>query len=174
MEYGLTELLSNLDLEYYCHKLNIKLNAILSKDLLKSHKPQLGCYVINLQDSTAGGGTHWVACILFKCTIIYFDPFGVPPPTEFVAFARRFKKQQPNPSSLKIIYSVDKIQDLDSVYCGWFCLYFLIYMTRNKCNDKKKSVLLNLHNAQYDKQNEKKNDLLIKQFIQEIFSNLIT
>lgn len=157
----LTELLSNFDLEYYCKKLNIKLNGVISKDLLLKIKPKLGCYIINLQNSDDGDGTHWCCFIIFENIVTYFDPFGIIPPTNVISFARRYKKQ------IKIIYSQDKIQDLNSIYCGWFNLYFLYYMMTRKCN--RKGILLNRHNSIYNLQNEKQNDSTIKQLIEEIF-----
>lgn len=159
------ELLSNLDLEYYCIKLKIKLNAVINKNLLKTITPKKGCYIINLQDSHEGSGTHWCCFIIFDTTVTYFDPFGVIPPTNVISFARRFQKE------IRIIYSADKIQDLNSIYCGWFNLWFLYYMNTHKCD--KKGILLNRHNAQYDLQNEKRNDEKIKELIEGVFRNKI-
>jgi hypothetical protein len=153
----LTELLSNLDLENYCKKLKINLVAIVSKNELCKLKPKTGCYIINLEDS-GGNGTHWVSLILFEKISIYFDPFGLIMPSNVIRFCKRYGK--------KLIYSSDKLQHIDSIYCGWFCLYFLYYLTKNK--SKHKSVLLNKHNAIYSEK-EEQNDLILKQNISQIF-----
>ena len=155
------ELTSNIDLEYYCKLLKINLHACTSKNLLHQIKPKQGCYIINLQDSTAGNGTHWCCFIISESTVTYFDPFGVLPPPDVIRFAKRYKR------NIKIIYSLDKIQDLTSIYCGWYNLYYLYYMTTHKC--KQKGYLLNKHNALYDLQNEKENDNKIKQLIEKLF-----
>ena len=48
----------------------------------------------------------------------YFDSFAQPPPVEFVSYAKRIGKQI-------IFNSGHPIQELQSVRCGYYCLYFL-------------------------------------------------
>lgn len=157
MENKLTKLLSNLDLQNYCKELKINLVSIVSKNELCKLKPKTGCYIINLEDS-GGNGTHWVSLILFEKISIYFDPFGLIMPSNVIRFCKRYGK--------KLIYSSDQLQHIDSIYCGWFCLYFLYYLTKNK--SKHKSVLLNQHNANYSEK-EEENDLILKENISQIF-----
>jgi hypothetical protein len=45
-----------------------------------------GNYIINLQSSTQGDGTHWTALIIRNDTALYFDSFGAPPSTEIIDF----------------------------------------------------------------------------------------
>jgi hypothetical protein len=161
----LTELLSNIDLEQYCQKLKIPLICVVAKDQLKIKKPQLGCYIINLENAGQGQGTHWTSFIIFPETVVYFDPFGVVPPINVISFAKRFSKK------MKFIYSSDKIQDLQSEYCGWFNLFFLHFMTQKKRirNNLRKGMLLNQHNALYDLQYESENDNILKRLVKTIF-----
>jgi len=72
--------------------------------------------IINLQDSEAGGGTHWTAFYLVDAkTVVYFDSYGCYPPEEVVVL-------RPH-----VIYQTDEIQmvnDAKDKKCGWYCLAF--------------------------------------------------
>lgn len=157
----MVDLLSNFDLENLYNNLNIKLNAVLNKDLLNTIEPKIGNYIINLQNSYAGGGTHWTAFIIKKDITIYFDSYGVPPPNILLNFIHRFNK------SSKIIYSIDQIQHYKSVLCGYYCLYFHYYFNKNKI--KNYTTLLNKHNSLYVYKNRKLNDKILQELIKRIF-----
>lgn len=70
--------------------------------------------IINL-DTSSGPGTHWVAYKKRGNVAIYFDPFGLQPPTEVIKYLR--------PS--KIYYSANQVQRLGTKNCGKLCLKFL-------------------------------------------------
>ena len=92
----------------------IQLAGIFSKDKLPAKGTCQGKYVINLQSSTDGNGTHWVALHMpDKTHGKYFDSFGLPPPEEVLAIC-------PDCEHNKTRY-----QALKSDACGWFCIYFL-------------------------------------------------
>ena len=55
--------LSNFDIIKICKKLKINLIGTFFKDELPQ-KVKKGNYIINLQSSTQGDGTHWLALIL--------------------------------------------------------------------------------------------------------------
>ena len=74
------------------------------------------CFIINL-DNTEGPGTHSVAMKISKDHINYFDSFGMQPPQELVNLCYTFNKLYK--------YESNQFQDLSSVLCGYFCLYFL-------------------------------------------------
>lgn len=111
---------SDIELENYCKRFGIPLVFIDSKDQLPSQHKQ-GAYIINLQDDTAGSGTHWCACIHEKDQYIYFDPFGLTAPSELQKW---FGK--------KYIYNGLQIQDIKTGYCGLYCVFFLKYMYQFK------------------------------------------
>ena len=127
------ELLSNEDIEYYCKSLKIPLIEILNKNLFNNIKPKKGAYVINLQNAGVGPGTHWTALIITNAYAIYYDSFGGHIPKDILKFIRRYSKL------IKIIYSIDQIQQIDSIFCGWFCVYFLYFFTvqHKKCTNYK-------------------------------------
>ena len=84
-------------------------HGIYCKDELPSMlKP--GWYIINMQDSRDGNGTHWV-CFKTGKPLIYFDSFGIQPPIEVLRKAGG-----------DILFNQLQIQDIDSTACGWFCI----------------------------------------------------
>jgi len=70
--------------------------------------------IINL-DSAPGPGTHWVAVKKRANRILYFDPFGMPPPKEVIKYYK----------PLTVYYSTRKVQKLNAINCGEICLKFL-------------------------------------------------
>jgi hypothetical protein len=157
-----TELLDNLDLLYYAKKINIRLHNVLSKDLFSKVKPKEGCYIINLQNSTTGNGTHWTALILFKTTAIYFDSYGMPIPSVIKKFINRFERK------ITILYSIDQIQTMESVNCGWYCIFFLYFFTilHKKSNNYK--YLLSKHNQLFSIKDKRINDEILHSLISSI------
>jgi len=157
------ELTSNIDLENFAKLLHIPLNAVLNKDLFINITPKEGCYIINLQDSYDGSGTHWVALYLNKKIAIYFNSFGISIPTVILNFVRRFDK------NIKIIYSIDQIQTMKSIFCGYYCIYFLYFFSvlHKKCSNY--TYLLNKHNSIFSIYNKNLNDLILR----KLFKNII-
>ena len=58
-------MLSNFDLERLAEFYHLPLVAITMKDELPA-KVEDGCYIINLQSSTSGNGTHWLGLFIYK------------------------------------------------------------------------------------------------------------
>jgi hypothetical protein len=158
-----TELLTNFDLEYYAGLFKIPLHDVLSKDLFNTIKPKVGGYIINLEDSDLGG-SHWTCLILtkYRNLAIYYDSFGKPMPQDIIRFIKRFNKK------CNIIYNIDQIQDIDSIYCGYFCLYFLYFFLVKHKKCKHHRYLLNKHNSIFDLENKKSNDNKLKILIKSI------
>ena len=78
-------------------------------------------YIVNLNDSTQPG-SHWVVIHVKstskKCEPIeYFDSFGLNAPNEVVELSHTL--------GLNYIYNSTQYQDLNSVLCGYWCLYFV-------------------------------------------------
>lgn len=114
--------ISNHVLADLCGLLDIKLRDVVTKDQLIQMRPQYGGYIINLQDSSEGSGTHWVAlwCNTPK-TAVYFDSFGMPPPDEVKNFV-----------SGKLTVNKRTIQDIKDDACGFHCVLFLYYIQNLK------------------------------------------
>ena len=109
--------LSNADLLKWVKFLKIpNFKGIFSRDS-KDHLHKTGSCIINLDDEI-GNGTHWVATNIKGKNIFYFDSFSIPPPIEFLKYTKKIKKE--------IIFNAGQpIQDIKSVRCGYYCLYFL-------------------------------------------------
>ena len=79
---------SNFDLEKLAGFYKLPLIGIHMKNEMPK-KPVDGCYIINLQSSTQGNGTHWTAMIIWKKKSYYFDSFGTAPPVEIINFTKK-------------------------------------------------------------------------------------
>ena len=127
--------LSNFDLLKWVDFLKIKnFKGIFSRDS-KDHLHKTGSCIINLDDKI-GNGTHWVATDIKGKNVFYFDSFSMPPPIEFIHYAKRIGKQI-------IFNSGQPIQELQSVRCGYYCLYFLNEIRRKSFYDVLKVFSLN-------------------------------
>ena len=108
--------------------------GIFSRDS-KDHLHKTGSCIINLDDKI-GNGTHWVATDIKGKNVFYFDSFSMPPPIEFVSYAKRIGKQI-------IFNSGHPIQELQSVRCGYYCIYFLNEIRKKSFYDVLKVFSLN-------------------------------
>ena len=119
--------LSNFDLLKWVDYLKIKnFKGSFSRDS-KDHLHKTGSCIINLDDEI-GNGTHWVATDIKGKNVFYFDSFAQPPPIEFVHYAKRIGKEI-------FFNSGHPIQELQSVRCGYYCLYFLNEIRRKSFYD---------------------------------------
>lgn len=132
---------TNTQLANLAKRYNIPLVTICNKDMLANIFPQKGGYIINLQDSTEGSGTHWVGLWLDSQngnkTSSYYDSFGVDPPLDVLDFVERYGSKK--------LYSSEKvIQNINSGYCGQYVINFLWFMThcRNLPIKKRYQMLL--------------------------------
>lgn len=127
---------SNLDLEDACRQLHIPLKAIRYKDQLHQLPTtwrDKSAFLVNMQSSGMGPGTHWIALFfpgssLTHPNCFYFDSFGIEPPMEVIDFAKRCGYKH-------MINSTKEIQSLDEGYCGQFCILFLQAMSSYKRPD---------------------------------------
>ena len=113
------------------------------------HVHRKGCCIINLDDGV-GKETHWVATFIKPKSkiIFYFDSLSLPPPVEFVNYAGR----------LGMSYQYNDgypIQNILSVRCDYFCLYFLDNIWRKSFYDCLKV---------FDLANTQKNEIFIKKY----------
>lgn len=158
-------LLSNVDLEYYFEKLKIPLHKIKFVTQLNETKPKLGNYIINL-DKSETKGTHWCCFVLYPQKLVYYDSFGIlnDIPNEVMRFGKKFNK------NIKFVFNYDVIQPINSVYCGWYVLYFLWFFNKNKkCENKQ--LVLNQQNKKFNK-NINENDEKLSSLVKDIFRNI--
>ena len=104
------------------------------------YKIKYGAYVINLDDYS-DIGSHWIALFVNNKTVAYFDSFGI----EHIP--KKVKKFMGNRNIISNIY---RIQNYDSVMCGYFCIGFINYMFKGKS--------LTDYNNFFSPNNFKKND----------------
>lgn len=120
---------SNFDLINLAKRLGIKLILIGFKDQFKGKTPRPGAYIINLESSDEGNGTHWCALYLArnknKREAFYSDSFGIVPPNEIMDFMRRWTNNSKN-----IHINNSTIQDPDVNYCGEYAIHFLGHMQK--------------------------------------------
>ena len=130
--------LSNFDLMDWIKRLGIKhFRGIYSRDGLRN-KMRKECGIINLDDMS-GPGTHWVCYRNINNIVEYFDPFGLIMPNEALKYFHT--------SGKRIFYSMDEIQNRNTVLCGYWCLYYLFERQRGT------SILDVIHNPHFDDDN---------------------
>jgi hypothetical protein len=106
--------LSNILLIKTAKKLKIpKFRGVCLRDELPKSPRRNECGILNLDDSK-GSGTHWVAWIKRENEKMYFDSYGLPPPTELLSYLKS-----------PVYYNSERIQKDNEVYCGHLCLYVL-------------------------------------------------
>ena len=109
---------SSTDIEHLCEKLKLPLVGVYSKDNLPT-RLYVGSYIINMEDSDVGNGTHWIMIRVFPTKeVIYFDSFGLSPPQQIKDFVKG-----------KIASSNRQIQDINATTCGYYCIMVDHYMT---------------------------------------------
>lgn len=110
---------SSLQIEDY-YKGNRLFGGVYSKDELANISPDGKCYIINMENSDEGNGSHWVCVIdCLKGCCVYADSFGVSPPPEICDFMRRSQNGD------ACIYSMCQYQEDRSDNCGRFCVWFI-------------------------------------------------
>lgn len=111
--------LSNHEIDYY-YKGVKQYGGCFSKDLLPK-KMANKAYIINMEDSDAGGGTHWVCCYsIHPRETIYFDSFGQDDaPLDIEKFLKTSSKKK------KLIRNTIDLQHLTTDSCGQFCIFFI-------------------------------------------------
>ena len=129
--------LSNLEIDkIMCDKRYYR--GTFSKDMLPKTMNKNESVIVNIQDYFEGNGTHWV-CIFNtekSNNVEYFDSFGLVPPNELVRYMKTTNKN--------IIYNNTQIQRIDSILCGYYCLYYIIERNKGRLADE---ILLDFHHS---------------------------
>ena len=115
--------MSNFDLLDWCRYLKIPINNVLSRDQTVPHNHKLALFIYNLEPSYARG-SHWTSTYVKNNVINYFDSFGLPPFEEMVNHAKR--------KNLTLLHQNQRLQNLYTTTCGYYCLYFLNEMHQGK------------------------------------------
>ena len=153
-------MLTNFDLEQMCRYYHVPLITCTMKDQLPV-KIKDGNYIINLQSSTQGDGTHWTALIIRNDTALYFDSFGAPPSTEIIDFVKKRKR-------IHLAFNNEIIQDLKSSMCGYFCLALILYVKHHRSIPLVQSAEDFIRLFMDD---TKKNDEILRDFFKNITGN---
>ena len=112
--------MTNFETQAYYQK-EPRFIGVYSRDNL-SKKIKDGAYVINL-DEYCDIGTHWIALYVNNKTVTYFDSFGIEHiPKEVKKFI----------GNRNIISNIYRIQNYDSIMCGYFCIGLIDYMFKGK------------------------------------------
>ena len=115
----LFHLLTNFETQKY-YQNEPKFNGVYSRNNLVKRKD--GAYVVNL-DEFQSTGTDWESFYVNDNNIIYFYSFRV----EHIS--KEIKKFIGNKNIITDIY---RIQEYDSITCGYFCIRFIDFMLKGK------------------------------------------
>ena len=142
-------MLSNFDIEEIANHYQIPI-VVVMKDELKYMKPINKNYIVNLESSKDGNGTHWMGLKIENKECIYFDSYGMLPPEEIITFCKRVPKSH-------LAYNTKEIQDFKAKTCGYFAIAFIIFLHINSSNNlyKKSSSFSNLFSLDTKLNNKK-------------------
>ena len=141
--------LTNFEIQAY-YQNEPRFIGVYSRDNLPG-KIKDGAYVINL-DEYSDIGTHWIALCLNNKTVTYFDSFGI----EHIP--KEIKKIIGNRN---IITNICRIQNYDSIMCGYFCIGFINYIFMGKS--------LTDYTNLFSPNNYKKNDdIILNNFLNKL------
>ena len=112
--------LTNFEITEY-FKDEPRFNGVFSRNNLPKTIKK-GAHVINL-DHSKNTGTHWIVLFVKSNEVIYFDSFGVEHIPEEI---KKFIKNK------NIKSSIFRIQDYNSIMCGYFSIIFIEFMSKNK------------------------------------------
>ena len=140
--------LTNFEIQKY-YKNKPRFNGVFSRNNLSEYnsikKIKNVAYIINL-DEYANVGTHWIALFSKKNEIVYFDSFGVEYiPEEIKEFIKTF------PGNKNIKTNIFRVQEDNSIMCGYFCIGFIDFMLASK----KLADYTNLFSPHHLKKNDK-------------------
>ena len=111
--------LNNIEIaNYFNYK--PRFNGVISRNNLPKIKD--GTYVISLYDKNSKG-THWVTLFANKHTAVYSDSFGIEQIPQEVL--KRIKDKS-------ITRNIFRIQDNESIMCGFYCAAFVEYLLAEK------------------------------------------
>ena len=111
--------LSNLEIIDIIKNRNLEkhFGGVYSKDQLPNELIKDKFYIVNMESSNVGNGSHWVVFYYnYPSTSIYFDSYG------FIAPRDVQKRITP------YIFNDKDIQDFNSSACGFYCIAFIKFL----------------------------------------------
>jgi hypothetical protein len=152
-------MLSNFDIEALSEHYGFPLNSVVMKDELKSLKSvKNGNYIVNLESSNAGNGTHWMALIVRDKKFCYCDSFGILPPQGVITFCKRIPKSH-------LAYNDFAFQDIRTETCGFHGVGLLIHIYKNPNEDLYDAFSDYVKMFSYD---TKKNNTILKAYFRKL------
>ena len=111
--------LNNIEITNY-FKYEPRFNSIFSRNNL----PRIndGAYVIHLDDKNSKG-TYWVSVFIDRNKTVYFHSFGIG------LFPQEISDKIRDES---ITHNIFRIQDNESIMCGFYCITYRRYASRKK------------------------------------------
>jgi hypothetical protein len=100
-------------------------------------------------------GSHFVCVFAEKNKIYYYDSLGLKCENKYIL-------EFLNTSGRKIKENDIQIQSYDSIFCGYFCLSFVFYMSKGYVYEKYFKI--------FDKNNLKLNDKIVIELLLEIIN----
>ena len=160
-------MLSDADIIDLAQRMSIPLEAVVFKDQIPGKLKYNKAYIINLEDAHSkdgkrNQGTHWTC---FQCNRyksgkierIYFDSFGMPPPTSVTDFVGGH-----------IPHNDVDIQSLMNEACGWYCLAFLHFINASEYRSgdlfTDANHFISMFNDLEKSHDFKKNEFILKHF----------
>lgn len=110
--------ITNFDIMKWINFMSVDtFGGVISRDQIRAISSP-GYYISNLNDSSQSG-SHWVAILVKDSSepLEYFDSFGLNAPMEVVELSEALK--------VNYLFNSTQYQDLNSVLCGYWCLYFV-------------------------------------------------
>ena len=112
--------LTNFEIQAY-YQNEPRFNGVYSRDNLPD-KIKDRAYVTNI-DEYSDTGTHWIALYVNNKAATYLIALGL----------STFQKKSENFINNKnIIANIYRVQNYDSIICGYFCIGFMKYMFKGK------------------------------------------
>ncbi len=109
---------------------------VYARDELPSKVNYPSCFVLNTETRDKEG-KHWIAIHYDENgTCYFFDSYGLPP--SYYNMEQYIKK-----TSTKFTWNMKRLQG-QLPYCGFYCIFFLLFKTRNNLNDFFKKFNTNL------------------------------
>jgi hypothetical protein len=150
-------MLNNFELEHIAQHYGFPLTVVM-KDELVNHKPKSGNYIINLESSSQGNGTHWMSLGIHNKQCFYQDSFGIIPPKEVIDFCKKI------PNS-RLAFSEIQMQEITTETCGFYSIGLLIHLNRTKKTEIFKSAGQYINQFSYDSKN---NNAILKNFFRNL------